>query len=436
MLALTMLALFFLSPSRSRAEVVYLPELEQRALVGRELLEIDAARVRGAAADAKKAEASRRPRFALKAESTLAPGRQLVQVFDTSAVDSEGRVNRNASPYLVQATPSIKQGSDAFELQLRNGLELSGQASLYDFGRSKAAIQAGRASEAAAKAGGAVTTSAIVRVVRVRYLSWLSAHQLARLAEQAAQEAAQRRERVASLIKEGVRPEGDLTPARADELLTKLELERAFGELQSARLALEHAVGSELSTTAEPDLALLEVDDAPITPREDPEARALATQHSAALSLVRMHDKENAPDLSAAVSAGVSNQDRNVFPLYGAALKLSVPLWDGGISNANVQAARARAAEIDARRRAHDREREQGVAQAALDAHNALSRLSTAEELIEVGSQRLEEAEEGYELGATGIDAISQARNLLRRAQTELLLAKVAHREARLRITE
>ena len=432
-LALTMLFLL-VSPSLARAEVVRLGELERQATQGREVLDVDAARARGAQAEARKAAATRYPRFALKAESTLAPGRQLIEVFDNDAVDANGQIDPNADPYLVQATPSLDQGSDAFALQLRNGLELNGQASLYDFGRSKAAIAAGRASEAAFMAQGAVTRTAIVRGVRASYLAWLSAHQLAQLSEQAAREAAQRRERVAALIQEGVRPSGDLTPARADELLTKLELERAQGELASARLGLEHAVGAPLSASAEPDLTLLQVDEANVAPGEDPAARALAKQHAAAVALVRMHDKADAPELSTAVSAGVRNQGSAVFPLYGAALTLSVPLWDGGLSDASVEAARARVAELDAQRRSHEKERERGIAQATLDAQNALSRLATAQELIDVCTQRLKEAEDGYELGATGIDAIAQARNLLRRAQTELLLTKISHRAAKLRM--
>lgn len=429
--------------SIARAEVVSLQTLERKALEGREMLEIDSARARGAEADARKAAASRYPRFALKAESTLAPGRQLINVYDTRAVRSNGQIDRDADSYLIQASPSLSQGADAFKPQLRNGVELSGEVSLYDFGRSKAAMEAGRASQAAFLAQGAVTRADIVRGVRASYLSWLSAHQMAQLADQTARDAAQRHERVAALIQEGVRPTGDLTPARADELLTKLELERAQGELASARLSLEQAVGVPLSPDAEPDLELLQARDE--TPSAggvtDPAAVALSKQHAAALALVHTSKKQDAPDLSLGVSVGVRNQlsadaskVNNVFPLYGAALTLTVPLWDGGLTSASVEGARARAGEIDAQRRAHEKARDHAGTQAALASASARSQLITAEELLQVCAERLKQTEEGYELGVTSIDAISQARTLLRRAQSEVLRAKIAHSEAALRM--
>jgi hypothetical protein len=51
-----------------------------------------------------------------------------------------------------------------------------------------------------------------------------------------------------------------------------------------------------------------------------------------------------------------------------------------------------------------------------------------------VCTDRLKDAEAGYELGASSIDLIAQARGLLRRAKTEALIARVDHAAARLRM--
>jgi outer membrane protein TolC len=122
-----------------------------------------------------------------------------------------------------------------------------------------------------------------------------------------------------------------------------------------------------------------------------------------------------------------------VFPLYGAGLTLNIPLWDGGNTKA-AAAAHARADEARANLAEFEQERAFEQSQAELDRDSALTRLGTAEELVSVCAARLKDAEDGYELGVSSIDLIAQARSLLRRAETEALLARVDHAAARLRM--
>ena len=57
-----------------------------------------------------------------------------------------------------------------------------------------------------------------------------------------------------------------------------------------------------------------------------------------------------------------------------------------------------------------------------------------AEALLASTTAQLEEAEARYDLGGGGIEPIAVARAMMRRAQTELLLAKLARVEAALRV--
>ena len=316
---------------------------------------------------------------------------------------------------------------------MRNSVMLETQANLYDFGRTSAAIKAGRAAQTAASSQGAVTREQLVGQVRSAYLAWLSAFSVQRIAAQAARDAEAMRARIAAYVSEGVRPRAELAPADAEALLSKLEAERAQGDLEQARLALEYAVAGPLPESAEPDLGELEQTQLPQAPEESALSRTLTLQRSAAQNTALMHQRERAPILGAVGSAGVRGQAYSVFPTYALGVTFSWPLWDGGIAAADADAARAQAAGFDAQlrqeqqRAAHDRK------EADLQASHANTRLELATALLATAEAHAREAQEAYELGVQDQSHVSQARTLLRRAHTEVLLAKVARTEARLR---
>jgi outer membrane protein TolC len=402
------------------AEVVTLKALEQLALQNRPALAAGSARTRAAHAEIERVEGAYYPALSLEAQSSLSPGRELVEV-DEDVV--------------VQGARTIGN-SEAFAPRLRNELDLELRSNLYDFGRTSAAIDAGRAQHASAQAEEEAARTAIVLAVRAAYLGWLGQSELLAIAEQTAADAERSSLRVHALIAEGARPQAELSVARADEMLAKLELERARGAQRAARLALEHAVGGKLAKNAEPDRALLEASAAaPAAGGDDAALRALALKQRAARADARRIDRADAPVLGGVLAAGVRQQGEDVFPNYAVGLSFSLPLLDGGISAAAAAAARARADALAADLEAERTRRRDARERAALDRENARSQLATATALLEVATQRAHEVEQGYELGALGIEPVAQARALLRRAQTEMLHAKLAYAEAELRLS-
>jgi outer membrane protein TolC len=112
-----------------------------------------------------------------------------------------------------------------------------------------------------------------------------------------------------------------------------------------------------------------------------------------------------------------------------------MPIWDGGLTKAAVVAAEAEADQLDAELRAEAAHQEQNYRRAQREAEHALEALSIAQQLAELAEKRLVDAQQGYDLGVHGIEVVAEARALARRAQTEVLLSKVAHARARLRVT-
>ena len=419
------LSCLLLWPRPGAAQVVTLSQLEALALKSRPTLDAGAARSRAAEADIDKAESAYYPNLGLQAQSSIAPGRTLLKIRDPEHPENE---------YFVQGARDFAEGS-AFAPQFRNDIGLELRGNLYDFGRTNAALSASLAARAAAQAEEETLRARIVDNVRGAYLAWLGASELRALAQLSTEESQRRRERVEALIAEGARPTADLTPARADELLSKLELERASGDVRAARLGLEQAVGSPLAASAEPERGLLETAPAGATSADDPALRALQLKQQAARAAARAESNGNNPLLSASASAGVHTQDKTVFPAYSVGINLAVPLWDAGKSAAAASLARARADELGARMREQVQARHAERARAQLDADNAGARLATAQSLLEVADQRVHQAAEAYDLGAGSLDQLAQARSLLRRAQTEIVLAKLARADAALRLS-
>jgi cobalt-zinc-cadmium efflux system outer membrane protein len=115
-------------------------------------------------------------------------------------------------------------------------------------------------------------------------------------------------------------------------------------------------------------------------------------------------------------------------------LTFAVPLLDGGRQDAQASQLRATAAELDARAREVQAARDAEDARAEADRASAEGRLAIAEELVEACETRLRQAEERYDLGAGSIEPIAEARTVLLRARSEVVLARVDRAGALLRL--
>lgn len=438
-----------IEPPSPEQQVVTLAELERIAVRTRPALDANDAATRGADAEVERALAAYYPVLSVEGTTALSPGntlRKLPCVAEAPAdpddpdapADPDARFVPCESNYYVSATrqltdeDGISEIGDALEPKLRYGLELEAKMSLYDFGRTASSVSATRAKRAAVQAQRDVTRMRLVKLVRAAYLGWLGANELLSVTEVAAADAKERSARVTALIGEGMRPKADLTPVRSDELLAELELERARGDLHKRKLLLEHAVGSALPEGAIPDRTLLEYEGA-TRDADDPELRALQLERTAAERAAEALDDGDNAVLGGLGSVGLYGQPGSLFPNYNVGVSLNVPLWDGGGDEASADVARAQRAGVDARIREHEIARKQEQSEVSVDVANATRRLGTAEALLASTTAQLSEAEARYDLGGGGIEPIAVARAMMRRAHTELLLAKIARVEAALR---
>jgi len=245
-----------------------------------------------------------------------------------------------------------------------------------------------------------------------------------------AEEARAQRERIEARVADGDRAESELDAARYEELQAELVAADALARAVGAKRLLESAVGTELSAEAEPDTQLLAIDTVDSDSDDGSEVEALERQRDAARQEARMHRKGRVPVLAVIGQTGLAGVNDQVFPMYRLGLNLAVPLWDGGKAVAMAHAADAQATELDARARNAQIARNDEREQALLDREHAEKRLALANSLVSVSEKRVEQAQASYDLGASDLEAVADARAALRDAQSRRVQIQVARADA------
>jgi len=230
----------------ARADVVKLADLEARALSQRPEVAASAARVRGAAAEIDAVESTYYPQISASLDGTVAPGRALIPY------------KADGKDYLIAGSQTLSE-SGALQPQPRYGANVAARGTLYDFGRTRSALDAARAKQRASEADASARAQVLVLEVRAAYLRWAVAQELWGLTRQAEAESKGRADRVAGLIAEGAAPPSAATSASAQANAAASESERAELELETARLELGYLSTRDLGPDALPEPSLLAV---------------------------------------------------------------------------------------------------------------------------------------------------------------------------------
>ena len=410
-----------LTPAGVSAEVVTLEELEELALQNQARWEAVEARSAQAGADVNAARAGKMPTFWMNISSVVAPGSDIERV---QTIDGR-EVNVRASPTVGERT--------AFRPNIRYEGTIDMRAPLYD-GQTRAAIKAAEAYRAAAQASSGASRETVLTMVRASYLDWTASHSVHGLTATSAREAKAQRERIAERIADGDRPGSELDAARYEELQAELLAADAFARVIAAKRLLESAVGTELSPDAEPDTRLLEIEAKGSDSDAGWQVEALERQRDAARQEARMHRKSRVPSLAVIGQTGVAGVNERVFPMYRLGLNLAVPLWDGGRALALAHSADAQAIELDALARDAHVARNDKRQRARLDRQHAEEQLTIANSLVEVSEKRVEQAQTSYDLSASDLEAVADAREALRDAQSRRVQIQVARTDAILRL--
>jgi outer membrane protein TolC len=398
------------SGALAQAQPVRLAELEARSHSAKPWQRGRDARIWGARARIQAARAAYSPSVSLIADASMMPGQRIV----------------NINGYNVNATFPLGESSDAFYPAARYGAMLDLRSNLYDFGRTRDAVDAAEAEARAEQADVQSSELQSQRDVRAGYVRWATSHALWLIAHSTQQAAAETLTRTLAAIEEGARPSADKTAAESGEGFAAIELERAAAELESARDDLAFLAAVELAEAAYPADDVLNATAFAAHSELGQKARldALREHQSAARASARAHDHAYSPVISANAQAGVQGLNDKQFPVYKLGVSLIVPLWDGGSETAARAQAEARSAQLGAQAEELQRADTRARARSQTLKKQAERRIAVADKLLGICKTRVSQLEAATPLGAARYADLADARSAAARAQTELVLAR------------
>ena len=327
---------------------------------------------------------------------------------------------------------------------------------LFDFGARAAGVDGARWQAAASQLGYNRTLQTVVVAVEQAYYGLLGARQLQDVL-QLGLEAAQASLDVARAYRlAGLATAGDTAQAEAAWADARLQFLRARAAARSAEGSLAYAVGlpanSVLALASDdssdlgalpslPGLAALAaqpIDDLLATARtsradlvalsallQQGEAQVIAAQAQGrpSLGLSAQAVRRWSSDASNAAGAGTQ----------GLALTLSIPLFDGGLVRAQVQAARARTQQLAAQRDQQRQTVELEVWQSFQLADNAQAVIAAAQALLRSASVADNAARERYSAGVGSLLELLLAQSSAAQARVSLVQARY---DARLAVAQ
>jgi len=317
---------------------------------------------------------------------------------------------------------------------------------VYDFGRVDGRVRAADAGVAAQRALAQATQRQAVLEVRSAFIDARAQGAFLAVAQETASDRARHVERVEAFVAAGTRPPIDIVQARADLADARVQLVEAENALASARVRLDLSMG----LVAAPPYALAE-DTPAALPEEDmaPEAlleraleasadaRALDAQAAAARASLAATRADYAPALSAQAQVDDRGPDPTALVWnLSAGVTLTWPLYEGGVTDAQVREADARVIAATAALESTRQRVRLTVEQARLGIRAGRAAVSAADDALKFARERLTLAERRYTEGVGNAIELSDAQLAHTRAGAQRVRADRDLAAARVRLLD
>ncbi|MBX5481599.1 MAG: TolC family protein [Myxococcaceae bacterium] len=357
---------------------------------------------------------------------------------------SAARVDEARSQYLPQvngragvsvgAGASVSGGVGA-PLSTTRGYNVGVSANqlIWDFGQTTSRIDAARATLAASNESQRATLQDVQLAVRTAYFDALAARALVDVAKEALANQDRHLEQIQAFVEVGTRPEIDLAQVRTDRANARVQLINAENAYETAKAALNQAMGVEGPT----DYELADVPPAPVEGegqeledllaeaiRNRPELAALEYQARAEELNLEVASAGYWPSIGASVSADDSGRDleNRGFSASGG-LSLTWNLFNGFETRARVQESRAQLQSIEAERDLLRQQVRLELERARLAVRAALASLEASQEAESNARTRLKLAEGRYRAGVGNIIELGDAQVALTQAEAQRVQA-------------
>jgi len=372
------------------------------------------------------------------ADVTMAP---LLPQVNGNASAQRATGNFSARPGSLPGQIGTTGASLSWESFGYYNLGLSVSQLLYDFGQSRSRWRSAQAEAQAQRNNQRSTLEQVLYGVRTAYYQARATKDAVGVAQETLANQDKHLQQIQGFVEVGTRPEIDLAQAKTDRANAEVQLITAQVGYEVAKAQLNQAIGVEASTDY--DVA---DETAPSVAGEDgstdvlfeealkvrPEIAALTDQVRAQELTVRSLHGALGP--SVVFSTGLTDagtQASNFVWNWNAAIGVSVPIFQGGQTRAQIRQADANLTAVRSQVETARLQVRFEVDQARLNVVAAKVALSATEEALVNAQQRLKLAEGRYETGVGSIIELGDAQVALTNAAYQKVAAEYKLAQAR-----
>ncbi len=345
-----------------------------------------------------------------RADQTFAP---LLPQVSGSASYQRQTANYASRPGSLPSQISGSSAGESWSTFNYYSLGLNASVLLYDFGQTRSRWQSSAASAAAQKDSEHTTLAQVLFAVRTAYFQARAAKGLVKVASDTLANQQKHMQQAEGFVEVGTQPEISLAQARTDVANAKVQLINAENAYETAKAQLNLAMGVERPEpydVADETLPPVEGEDGATDVLLDeavkarPELAALANDVRAQELTLRAVRGAYGPSLG--FSTGISDvgeQASNLTWNWNTALSLSVPIFQGGQTKAQVREAEFNLAAIKAQLDGELQQVRLEIEQARLAVRADKTALDASAEALANAKVQLELAEGRYETGVGSI---------------------------------
>jgi outer membrane protein TolC len=351
----------------------------------------------------------------------------------------QGRMTQAASPYYPRITASASReenhvvGGQVPSISRSNTTSLSVNQVLYDFGRTGNTRDAARSSLRSAEFEEQRVIQDTVLNVKQAYYALLAAKKLVLVSQKTAEQAESHLKQAEAFFHSGSKPRFEVTRVEVEVNNAKLSMINAKNTVRLRTISLYNAMGIDPGG----DLDIEDILSAPIivpsreqamteAVKNRPELMKAEADIQAAQARVSAEKANYLPTLSAQGSynwAGGSTS-MGTFKLeaqdnWNAGVMLSVPLFEGWLTQGKVSEARANLHVLEAQGQTFRRSVLIELNQADADIESATARIAVMESLLKKASESLELAQGRYAAGVGTYIEITDAQVASVNAETD-----------------
>ncbi len=351
----------------------------------------------------------------------------------------QGRMTQATSPYLPRITASTGHeeshgvGGQVQSISRSNTTSLSVNQVLYDFGRTGNTRDAARSALRAAEFDEQRVVQDTVLNVKQAYYALLAARKLVLLSRKTSEQAESHLKQAEAFFRSGSKPRFEVTRVEVEVNNAKLSMINAKNNVRLRTIGLYNAMGIDPGG----DVELEDVLSAPVSIptmeqamtealKNRPELLKADADIQAARARISAEEANYFPTLSAhgsynwaSGSTSMGTIQINTQDNWNAGILLSVPLFEGGLTQGKVGEARADLRALEAQGQTFRRSVLIELNQAFADIESAAARIAVMESLLKKAGESLELAQGRYAAGVGAYIEITDAQVASVNAETD-----------------